>query len=200
MTTQAHPLAVVTPFKTRPTDTKWQEIAEFTPFSLLTQAVAANQPTTVQVGCDRDNLYLRLVCWESRMDRLTCDCAPESRDEPVHGDDSVDIFLLPPGKPEWHLIVNPRGARWDARIEDGKENVEADLEWQAKTCCMSNRWIVRLVIPFAGVSGQTPAPGEEWGFNISRNEMPHGELSTWSPLSRFRFYSPRDFGKIRFPG
>ncbi len=181
-----------------PTDAAWREVGDIGPFYLLTQTVAARQPTTVQVGCDRDNLYLRIVCWEARMDRLSCDCAPGSRDEPVHGDDSIDIFLLPPRRPEWHLIVNARGARWDARIEGGQEDVAADLDWRVSARCLSNRWIVQLVIPFAGLSETTPVGGEEWGFNVSRSEIPHGELSTWSPLSRFRFYSPQDFGRLRF--
>jgi len=54
------------------------------------------------------------------------------------------------------------------------------------------------MIPFDSVSPEAPQPDERWGFNITRNEKPRGEPSTWAPLAERSFHLPAEFGRLLF--
>ncbi len=119
---------------------------------------------------------------------------------PVYMDDSVELFLSPSKNLFYHLAVNALGATWDARIVDGREKAGAgEWRWTAAAQLKSNRWTALLKIRIADLTPDAVKPGGEWGFNISRTERPGGELSSWAPLSKVRFFLPDEFGRLVLP-
>jgi alpha-L-fucosidase 2 len=182
-------------------DEVWKSARRLGPFLRLGQASPAREQTDVLVGCDERALYLGITCWESRMDGLLVEYAgPENHDAPVAEDDSVEIFLRPAKGPVWRLAVNALGAVFDslgssAETEDGT----VSPAWTAAVSRRSNRWIVEAAIPFSSIVADPPQKGAIWGFNVGRNERPHGETSTWSPLGSAGFFAPGQLGRLVFP-
>ncbi|HOF88126.1 MAG TPA: sugar-binding protein, partial [Armatimonadota bacterium] len=181
-------------------DPAWQGAAKLADFVLLGKTTLASQPTEVLIGHDAEHLYLGITCWEARMAGLIAEYGEKDRDCAVFLDDSVEIFLRPTPALQWHLAINALGARFDARgLTAETENASLNLPWTAAVQRKSNRWIVEIAIPFSALVPDPPGPASDWGFNVCRNEKPHGETSTWAPLSAMRFHLPEEFARLRFP-
>jgi hypothetical protein len=181
-----------------PLGSTWETVPALDPFSLVIERTVATQQTEVKMGCHRDQLFLAITCWESRMEALVAECRTKDGTEPVYTDDAVDIFLAPPGGMIRHLVFNSLGAMWAARIEDGRETVDADLGWRVATRRCSNRWTAEVAIPLKALTSNGKIDGTEWGFNVCRSERPWSEMSSWAPLSQLRFFAPDEFGKLKF--
>lgn len=181
-------------------DEVWKSARELGSFLRTGQASPAAEQTEVLVGCDDQALYLGITCWESRMDGLLAEypAGPENHDAPVCDDDSVEIFLQPAPGPVWHFAVNALGAIYDAFGSADNDDKAVNPAWKVATSRRSNRWIVEAAIPFSSIVPDPPERGSPWGFNVGRNERPHGETSTWSPLGGTNLFRPREFGRLVF--
>lgn len=204
----ANPPAVAVRFAEAPTvdgdlsEAAWKQAKSLGPFFLLGTERPARQQTDVYLGCDDRNLYLGVVCWEAQMAALMVEhkAGPESRDRNVYQDDSVEVFVQPPGSPPWHFAVNALGAMLDSRGWTAeRDDVRLNLDWQAATSRRSNRWILEMTIPFSSLAAEGPYADEEWRINVCRNERPFAETSTWAPLSRAVFHLPEEFGRLVIP-
>jgi hypothetical protein len=127
------------------------------------------------------------------------EAGPGSRDAPVIDDDSLEIFLQPAPGRVWHFAVNALGATFDS-VGSTVDNEDRAVNpaWQAAVSRRSNRWIVEAAIPFASLVPDPPQKDAVWGFNVGRNERPHGETSTWSPLAGAGLFLPSQFGRLVF--
>ncbi|NCO33483.1 MAG: hypothetical protein AUJ92_11285 [Armatimonadetes bacterium CG2_30_59_28] len=182
-------------------DLAWQGATPIGPFFLLGEESGAAEQMEVRIGYDGEALYLGITCWESKMDRVSAEyiAAAENRDADIFRDDSVEIFLQPTPGPYWHFAVNALGAIFDARgATAANDDSRINPNWQAAATRRSNRWTAEVAIPFNSIMPESPQANDAWGFNIGRNEKPHGELSTWAPLSERTFHLPNDFGRIVF--
>jgi len=198
-----HPVRFATPpvIDGELTDAGWQVAPPLGPFFKLSTNTPATQQTEVRVGYDNRNLYIGVTCWEAHMEALQVEYTPQHRDEPICQDDSIEVFLQQPGGGQcWHFGVNARGAIYDARTRAvGEDDTRYNPNWQAATVRHGNRWTAEIAIPLTTIAAELPTPEESWGFNLSRNEKPTGETSTWAPLSRFLFNLPAEFARLSFP-
>ena len=183
-------------------DPGWKRAPSQGPFYILGKASPATQQTDVYVGYDDQNLYVGMVCWESRMSAQWLDIAntPENHDRNVYMDDSVELMIAPRGEPPWHFAVNAFGASLDARgatpnLDDRKLNPT----WAVATSRHSNRWIVEAALPFSSLVAEGPYAGEEWRLEFGRDERPSGETTTWAPLSLTSFWATDEYGRLTFP-
>lgn len=163
----------------------WLAAEKLADFQLLGAGGPATQQTEVRVCYDRKNLYVRFECFEDRMDALSATFTEDQ--EPVWQDDSVELFIVPysvPSDPKCHqFVVNAVGAKAYLPPEESGGG-----DWSASVARLDDRWIVEITIPFDTLR---PAGRNEdcWRVNFGRNEHPHGETSSWSPVQRwFRTY------------
>lgn len=152
----------------------------------------ASQQTQVQVCYDRSTLYIMFVCFEDEMDRIKAEFTRDG--EPVWQDDSVEIWISPyavadPAKTH-QFVVSATGAKTHNRADWPR----AQDKWQAATSRLADRWKAEIAIPFETLR---PLGRNEryWRINFGRNEYPHGETSSWSPVSRW-FATYSRFGKL----
>lgn len=164
-------------------------------FRLVGSGEPATQQTEVHVCYDRSNLYVRFECFESSMDAIITKFTEDG--SPVWQDDSVELFISPysvPGKSKCHqFVVNAAGAKSYLKPSwAGKGQV-----WRAAVVKASDRWIADITIPF-----ETILPigrnDECWRVNFCRNEGPHGEASSWSPVAKWYATYSR-FGRLAPP-
>jgi len=180
----------------------WENASLLRTFMRLAKRIPAKEQTDVKIGYDEKALYLGITCWESHMDSLQLEYLTSSgrRDGPVYKDDSIEIFLQTMPGAFWHLAVNALGAVFDSRGPSPAQDESAfNPNWKVATSRKSNRWTVEAELPFDSFAPFPPGAGESWGFNVCRNERPHGEVSTWAALSRPSFHLPGDFGRLVFP-
>lgn len=184
-------------------DPEWKTAKPLGPFFLLSKTASATQQTDVYLGYDDKNLYIGMVCWESRMagQMLEYKGVPENRDRNLFQDDAVEILIAPPDQPPWHFCVNALGARFDARGANAAvDDRSANPEWTVAASRHSNRWIVEAALPFSSLAPEGPFATDKWRVNFGRDEKPFGETSTWAPLTQFDFWRLNEFGILTFPG
>ncbi len=155
--------------------------------------------TDVEVMHDETYLYLRVVCQDPDTNSLLIDSGA------VWAGDSVEIFLDPEGQGEFRqLIVNPRGDRAEFQSQRGERlrswtsGVSIDTEILPTAPEIDDgRWIVRIAIPFASISGSPPQAGDTWRFNVCRNFRGNYEYSAWNPTVG-GWQKPEYFGELKF--
>ena len=162
-------------------------------------------PTEARILYDDQALYIAM-----RLDGPGKIVARATRrdDDQVRGDDSVHVFLVPPGpsllqmEPQYgrqyfHLVVNSLGTQRDAIGYMGKRWWNG--KWSAKTSVRNDGWTLEMRIPFAtlGLKGPMRKP---WGLNLCRNYRTkdgEGRLSAWSPVEHW-YGRPWCFGRLVF--
>lgn len=188
--------AVVCPTISPPTldgrldDPAWQQAAELPAFGLVKDGAPPQEATRAWVGRDATHLYVAFECQDSRMEALMAKLqpAPGQNDPAVHGDDSVEVFLDPPGElPYLQLVANALGAR----------KTRGDARWEVATWRGPDRWTVEMRIETASL-GLPIAPGAHWGANFCRVHQRTGQASCWSPTGG-SFHQPDRFGVLIFP-
>lgn len=170
----------------------WASVPSVGEFRLVGSGEPATQRTQVQVCYDRSTLYILFVCFEDEMGRIKTEFARDG--EPVWQDDSVEIWISPyavadPAKTH-QFVVSAAGAKTHNR----SDRPTAQDKWQAATTRLGDRWTAEIAIPFETLR---PLGRNErcWRVNFGRNEYPHGETSSWSPVSKW-FATCSRFGKL----
>lgn len=177
----------------------WANAALLAPFLLNDGASLASQQTEVLACYDAEALYLGFRCWERSLEPMTqqlhlVKAEATEHDGRVFGDESVEIFVQPGASGAYYqLAANMIGTRYESVGMDSS----FDADWRTAASADTRSWYLEVAIPFAAFGAQTPAAGEQWGFNICRNQNPNNESSTWSGL-RGAFHSPEQFGRLVF--
>jgi hypothetical protein len=191
----------------------WERATVLGAFILADGSAAAEQPTTVRLGADRQALYVRFDC----ADRDAWGTY-RHRNDPIYREEAVEVFLAPgeaAPRRYWEIEVSPLGVVFAARIENPtgrRSDLLADtswecpgLEWQVGEGGAAQDWWAALAIPWAAVGsplGEPPAAGCRcWRANFYRIERPRGgkaELSCWSPTLTEPpdFHRPDRFGRL----
>ncbi|MGD9495910.1 MAG: sugar-binding protein [Armatimonadota bacterium] len=170
-------------------DPGWQQATQLSAFGLVVDGSAPVEPTTVRVGRDREYLYVAFECMDAQMAALvaTVPAAPDQNDSAVHQDDSVEVFLDPPGElPYLQLAANALGAR----------KTRGDAQWEVATRREADRWTVEMRVRLDSL-GLPIAPGARWGANFCRVHQRTGQASCWSPTGS-SFHRPERFGLLLF--
>ncbi|UCH36414.1 MAG: hypothetical protein JSV65_08690 [Armatimonadota bacterium] len=175
-------------------DACWREAAVAHQFILLGETRFARQQTRALLLWDEENLYLGFKCYEEHMDRLVTRSI--ERDEAEWRDDCVEILLQPPDDGTfYHLIATAGLMRYDAVNRPGSDaDTEWNPAWELQTVWSDDRWEMEVSIPWTAL-GVQPEPGQQWRFNLAREEQPHSELSSYCPVPE-RFPDPAYFGTL----
>ena len=177
-------------------DVAWREASSMGEFAGL-EGGAVSQRTAAFVRYDASHLFVAFRCFESRMAGISG--RAQDRDGDIWSDDCVEVFIDTnrDRKTYCQIEINAAGAITDKACvwRDGK--VSKDAQWncaglQAVVSMGDDAWTVEMAIPFTGL-GADLAKSAAWGFNLTRNETPHHELSSWAAVST-TFHSPREFG------
>lgn len=183
--------------KSAPGMTASRASSEFT-FLLYKGDGQPTQRTLVSLSYDDTNLYVFFRCFEDQMDKLKSEY--NGRDDKVWRDDSISVLIGPESRPDqyYYLAANISGARYDDKRSAG-ELIAWDGDWSVKVTRGADHWTAVVTIPFASLGTKVPAPGASWYANFGRREVPHGELTAWSPVIN-DFHEPQRFGRIIFGG
>ncbi|MBO4512068.1 MAG: hypothetical protein J5746_04835 [Victivallales bacterium] len=133
---------------------------------------APQHATTWRMGCDKDNLYIAFHCNEPDIAHIKRNFAhTEERDNAIHQDDCVEVFIEPFGNNKdglFHFAVNTNGIIYDAF------NGDTTFESGIHSACKLNKdnWELELLIPFADL-GLVPGGAEILRINLGRERNGH---------------------------
>ncbi len=176
-------------------ESSWAGAQKVDDFQLIGGKGPATQQTEVRVCYDRSALHIRFECAEDAMDSIVVRYQEDN--SPVWQDDSVEVFICPysvASQARCHqFVVNAAGAK--AYLRPGGSPITAN--WSANVLRLRDRWLAEIVIPYEVLK---PLGRNEdcWRINFCRNEHPHGETSSWSPVDRW-FATYARFGKLVAP-
>lgn len=173
----------------------WRRAVASTDFRVLGSDQAARRRTAIRCLYDAEALYLGIACDLPAGTATALEAGmARDRDGAVCGDECVEIYLAPTPRGYVHLAVNLAGVLYDAKAMDKTWNGD----WTAAVSRTAEAWVVEVRVPWAALdSAGAPVPGQEWSFNIARNDRLHRQYATWSPLVR-GFHEPEGFGRLRF--
>ena len=146
----------------------WQKIKPFTDFTVLSTAKKPKQPFEARVGYDSSGIYIiARAAAQNPGEILT---SAKMHDDPVHKDESIEFFIDPDnnGRDYFQFAVNTQGITLD---RSNKNGLAWNPRWDVEVKKFSTFYTVEAFIPYQalGVSSM-PSEGEEWGFNICRND------------------------------
>ncbi|MBM3500596.1 MAG: hypothetical protein FJX74_18220, partial [Armatimonadetes bacterium] len=161
-------------------DACWQAASVASPFLSNAGAGLVGDQTQARVCWDEAALYVGIEALEGLLDpRLNMlhlvRAEQTGRDAAVWTEDSVEVFLQPPGHAYYHFAANSGTGTYEA------EGLRApwNCEWQCVATRGGKSYLVEMAIPLAALGGD---PTGEWRLNLTRNRSFAKELSTWSGL------------------
>ena len=176
-------------------DPAWKDVAPATGFVKLGSDSPAVKQTFFKIGYTPEALYIGIECEEPEVETIHAKC--KDGDVNICQEDSVEIFLFPPGADNYYqFMINAIGSRWNGIGVDSSFLIPLG-DWQATTYSGKEFWSVEIKIPFE-IFLIIPEKGEEWTGNICRNIITSGDrYSSWALLGK-GFHEPGNFGKIVF--
>ena len=179
-------------------DEAWKAAACIDSFTGL-NGTPATQHTRALLCFDQRALYVAFQCAEADMEELLATI--EERDGSLWREDCVEIFIDTNSDRTSYLQIeiSPRGVVADKRCDVRNGKLNKDATWncdglRVATSRGNSEWCVEAAIPFAGLGAHIKSD-RSWRFNLTRNETPHGELSSWSAMHE-TFHDPRGFGLL----
>ncbi len=146
------------------------------------QGAAPTARTEVRVLAGAKAIVIGIVCHDPQPDRIVS--YTNARDADLENEDHVGIVLdtSQDGRSGYVFVVNPRGARYDALIEDGTgENSEWDGIWEAAATITATGWSVEMRIPITTLKFKRGLG--TWNFNVQRRLQRLQETTRWaSPI------------------
>ncbi len=146
------------------------------------EGAAPSQRTDVFLMRDDRNLYVAIRCHDTEPDRIVA--RGLQRDTGIGADDHVVVLLDPKRdrRTGYTFAMTPRGARYDARIVNGREDSDWDAIWDGRSSIDETGWTAEFVIPFRTISIDPDAT--EWGFNAQRIIRRNNETDRWAAADR----------------
>lgn len=194
------------------TDWPWEELTPLPPFILADGSAPAQLQTTVYVGYDVKNFYVRFDCQDTDIWGEATE-----RDSAIYNEEVVELFI---GQGEevptfyFEFEVSPLGTLLDltcnspdgdrrSMTTDFKWNCP-DLQWSAERNDEANHWRAYLVVPWKSIGAEAATENElprTWRANFYRIERPQGqapEFSCWSPTMSepADYHRPAHFGTL----
>ena len=140
--------------------------------------------TTVRVLAGSNALAIGVICDDPAPNDIVSFSV--RRDAPLGNEDHVRIVLGPflDGRSGYVFAVNPSGARYDALINPGGDNDNADWDgiWEAATARTETGWSVEIRIPTQTLSFKRGL--REWHFNVQRRIQRLLETDRWAYPAR----------------
>ncbi len=156
-------------------------------------------PVSFYFAYDAENLYLAAQCHESNPDSIIA--SVKEHDGTIYSEDCVGYFLQPDLDTAivYQIYINPLGTVFDQLITiNAKGYPHGDRDWngeyEIKTECGDNSWIVEARIPLAQfkVAGES---GKNWRLNFRRKQKRLNSSGDWQvPIE----YNPETYGTLIF--
>lgn len=148
---------------------------------------------------DAANLYLGVVCYETKMDSIVADMT--EHDDAIYAEDCVGFLYRPlaPVDAVYQLYVNPIGTTFDQKIQQASDGYWVDDqlwdgEYEVATSRGDGTWMVEVRIPLDQFGALTET-GMEWDFNFRRKQRRLNDAGGWQIPHA---YDPNGFGKLVF--
>jgi uncharacterized protein DUF5916 len=143
------------------------------------QGAAPTAHTQVKVLAGPRALVFGIFCEDPQPDKIVS--YTNARDADLEDEDHVGIVLdtSQDGRSGYVFVVNPRGARYDALIEEGSdENSAWDGIWDAAATILPNGWSVEIRIPITTLNFKRGLGA--WNFNVQRHLTRLQETTRWA--------------------
>ncbi len=170
------------------------------------EGLASTEKTEVRFGFDDKNLYVGIICFDSRPADILA--TQNRRDGSLIESDSVQIMLdtFHDRHNAFIFGTSPTGIEYDAQVSKGGQgdtnagrpgstqgsvqnpgaaalNLNWDAVWEVKARITPRGWEAEMVIPFETLRYQ-PGKDRTWGLQVMRNLRRRNEQSFWSPITR----------------
>ena len=163
--------------------------------SYTNQGAAVPIRTTSLLTYDDTNIYIAFESYEPSISKVKT--GVDKRDGPTFYDDSVEIFVDSTDKRReyYHLSTNTLGTQFDQKVFNPGWNGE----WKTASKLGDGVWYTEIAIPFNTLGAKSPAVGDRWALNLTRNRTTSGvvEYINWA-VPYGSFHSPDRFGTIVF--
>ena len=158
---------------------------------------SATGRTTVKALAGPKALVFGIRCQDPEASRIVS--FTKERDGDFRAEDHVAIVLDPfqDGRSGYVFAVNPGGARFDALVQPGGEEVDPswDGEWEARTARDGEGWTAEIRIPVSTLRFKRGLG--EWGFNVERRLQRLQETDRWaSPRPDFSVFQSSRAGLL----
>ncbi len=145
--------------------------------------VPATERTEVRIVFGRENLYMGVICFDSKPEELHG--YQRRRDEFLSADDrfmwAMDPYL--DGRSGYFFEINPSGLMGDSLLGGaGQNNRQWDGIWTANVRKTDFGWVAEIEIPFRTLNFDPQAPA--WGVNFQRTVRRKSEESLWTGHAR----------------
>ncbi len=141
----------------------WRKAPLVTGFQVIKTGAEPKEETRVKVLYDADNWYVGIEAMtEHAWSPLKA--LVKERDGNVWEDDSVEVFIAPPGGDYCHWVINSIGTYYDAKLT----NRDFDTKCEVKTKLMQDRYVVEMRVP-AEVMGTKILSGQVWQMHFIRS-------------------------------
>lgn len=169
---------------------EWKKSSKLEGFLLMDGSRKPSESTEAYVLIDNNNLYIAVVCYDSKLKVGNVISKIEEDEEEIFGCDTVEVFIDPTHnyKNYFHFAVDLLGRKYDAKIQDKSWNTD----WMVAVKHNNKKWIVEMAIPLS-VLGWDPDPNGSIGLNICRVLHRTNEFIAWSPTGS-NFHVPERFG------
>ncbi len=179
-------------------ENEWKGITPVTSFCSPTGDRSIVEPTKFYFGYDSGNLYIAVICNDSRKDQIVSQA--KTQDGAVYQEDCVGYFICPDtvAKDIYQIYFNPLGTPFDQLIKYDGGNYNANRKWNGKYQVKSNMaedgWSIEMKIPFSQLKAR-PKKGDVWDINFRRKQKRLDSSSDWMyPIT----YDIKYYGMMKF--
>jgi len=181
-------------------DACWKDAGKAEDFKVFgNKEGRATKATTVRATCDDRWLYLGFCCLRPDADKLKPKVLEP--DGPIHGDDSVEIFLDPgtQGALYYHYLLSFANIRAEKRVtKEGGKDINWDIPWRSATAVTGKGWEAEIAIPLYILAsyGDVKKARINLCRTVAGKTGSEIELSSWAPVKR-EFHEPECFGVLK---
>lgn len=171
--------------------------AKAQPLATLSHRYMTQSPgrhTVFWLTYDEGHLYVAVECELPGAD--TAFVGTQHRDDFVWTDDTVEVFVMPPGQAHYYqFVVNLAGNLADAQSPEPPRSWDGDVE--IATQRTATGWTLELAIPAPTLNAAAPlAAGQLWRVGLMRNVAELTQGLTWSSVLGGGWHSPDRFGYV----
>jgi hypothetical protein len=144
----------------------------------------ATERTEAYFGYDQSNLYIVLVCWDSKH-AVRANLTRREPSTPFDSDDYIEVTLdtFQDQRHAFVFDVNPRAVQADALLTEGQQpDYSWDTLWYSRAKITSQGFVIWLAVPFHSLRFH-PSGNDHWGVTLQRYLARNDEFDYWPRVS-----------------
>jgi len=163
---------------------EWAHGAELTNFANVSDFRLASIQTKARIAWDGRKIYIVVRSPVLPGIPLKADC--KKRDQNVWNDDAIQVYLTDPSGDRFHFVGNSAGVIFDRKYTSGiKDDIHWNGKWKFANTVADGVWTAEVGISFEDLEHKSPAEGETWRLNVTRDRVSPRNLSAWPVLSEY---------------